>query len=87
MLFIILSLPNVLQREMVKQRFMAYGGISSADFSVVATEYVPALKWLGSSASGDRENLPVLSDENTDFDLVNSGNGESHTSDEEIEDW
>ncbi|XP_023544182.1 cell cycle checkpoint protein RAD17 [Cucurbita pepo subsp. pepo] len=79
------SLSN--KREMVKQRFMAYGGISSADFSVVATEYVPALKWLGSSASGDRENLPVLSDENTDFDLVNSGNGESHTSDEEIEDW
>lgn len=72
---------------MVKQRFIAYGGISLAHFSVIATEYVPALKWLGSSVSGDHENLRMLTEENTDFDLVNSGDQESHTSDEEIEDW
>lgn len=75
------------KKEMVKQRFIAYGGISLAHFSVIATEYVPALKWLGSSVSGDHENLRMLTEENTDFDLVNSGDQESHTSDEEIEDW
>ncbi|CAK9320767.1 unnamed protein product [Citrullus colocynthis] len=75
------------KKEMVKQRFIAYGGISLAHFSVIATDYVPALKWLGSSVSGDHENLRMLTEENTDFDLVNSGDQESHTSDEEIEDW
>lgn len=64
---------------MAKQRFIAYGGLSSADISVVATEYLPALKWLGSSATGDHENLQVLTEVNADFDLVDSG--------DEIEDW
>lgn len=76
-----------LQNDITRQRFIAYGGLSLADFSVVATEYVPALKWLSSSASGDHENVRVLTEENTDCDLVNSEDGESQTSDEEIEDW
>lgn len=72
---------------MVKQRFITYGGISLAHFSVVATEYIPALKWLGNSVSEDHDKLRVLTEENTGFDLVISGDRGSHTSDEEIEDW
>ncbi|XP_050944896.1 cell cycle checkpoint protein RAD17 isoform X3 [Cucumis melo] len=78
------SLSN---KKMVKQRFITYGGISLAHFSVVATEYIPALKWLGNSVSEDHDKLRVLTEENTGFDLVISGDRGSHTSDEEIEDW
>ncbi|KAL0543435.1 hypothetical protein IC582_018531 [Cucumis melo] len=76
-----------LSNKMVKQRFITYGGISLAHFSVVATEYIPALKWLGNSVSEDHDKLRVLTEENTGFDLVISGDRGSHTSDEEIEDW
>ena len=50
-LFILFFL-NVLQYKMVKQRSIAYCGLSLVDFSVVSTDYLPALKWLGSRAPG-----------------------------------
>ncbi|PON53469.1 Checkpoint protein [Parasponia andersonii] len=72
-----LSLSN--KKEIVKQRYDAYyNGISSSDFSVIATEYTPLFKWLG---SGTHESLDQR------IDMMSLDDQESVVSDDEIEDW
>lgn len=63
-----------LQKEMVKRRYDAYNGLSSLDFAVIATEYTPLYRWLGSRAS-----TSVQENEDGVVDLMSS--------EDEIEDW
>ena len=76
-----LSLYLSLQKDMVKRRHDAYNGLSSLDFSVVATEYTPLFKWLGSRASSS-----VYIEEDEMIDLM-LNDQESMISEDEIEDW
>ncbi|XP_057965255.1 cell cycle checkpoint protein RAD17 isoform X2 [Malania oleifera] len=71
--------------EILRQRFASCNGLGSADATVIATEYTPALKWLGYRASEDS----VAQDEETedDIDRMSLENREGKISDDEIEDW
>ncbi|XP_058185245.1 cell cycle checkpoint protein RAD17 isoform X2 [Rhododendron vialii] len=76
--------------ETVRQRCIGYDGMCLSDFSVVATEFKPALKWLGFRGSEGLEsrNLSekdiMLDDESVDG---TSFEDKDDTSDDEIEDW
>ncbi|KAI8536978.1 hypothetical protein RHMOL_Rhmol10G0298900 [Rhododendron molle] len=76
--------------ETVRQRCIGYDGMSLSDLSVVATEFKPALKWLGFRGSEGLEsrNLSekdiMLDDESVDG---TSFEDKDDTSDDEIEDW
>lgn len=69
---------KLLQKEMVNRRYDAYNGMSTSDFSVIATEYTPLFKWLGSRT---HESLDQR------IDMMNLDDQESVVSDDEIEDW
>lgn len=76
---------------MVRQRCIAYDGMSLSDLSVVATEFKPALKWLGFRRSEglESQNLSekdiMLDDESVDG--TSFDDKDDDTSDDEIEDW
>ena len=78
MAFLILFLSLSLQKEMVKQRYDAYNGLSSSDFSVIATEDTPLLKWLGSRIQDSLDQR---------IDMMSLDDQESVISEDEIEDW
>ncbi|XP_062102674.1 cell cycle checkpoint protein RAD17 isoform X1 [Humulus lupulus] len=71
-----LSLSN--KKEMVKRRYDTCCGMSSSDFSVIATEYTPVFKWLGSDT---HESLDQR------IDMMSLDDQESVVSEDEIEDW
>ena len=76
---------------MVRQRRIAYDGLSLSDISVVATEFKPVLKWLGFRGSEGLEAYQVsamddvLDDDS--FDGASLDHKGNETSDDEIEDW
>uniref|UniRef100_A0A2P2J5G0 Cell cycle checkpoint protein RAD17 n=1 Tax=Rhizophora mucronata TaxID=61149 RepID=A0A2P2J5G0_RHIMU len=71
------------QGEMMRGRFVAYGGSSFSFVSELATEHMPALKWLKYRSSG------VEGNETDDecCDKMSLDDTESKSSDDEIEDW
>lgn len=77
--------------ETVRQRCIGYDGMSLSDLSVVATEFKPALKWLGFRGSEGLEsrNLSekdiMLDDESVDGTSFEDKHDD--TSNDEIEDW
>ncbi|KAH7849225.1 hypothetical protein Vadar_014829 [Vaccinium darrowii] len=77
--------------EMVRQRCIVHDGMRLSDLSVVATEFKPALKWLGFRESKGLESQNVsdkdlmLDDESADGTSFDDKGSE--TSDDEIEDW
>ncbi|KAF4377623.1 hypothetical protein G4B88_006903 [Cannabis sativa] len=71
-----LSLSN--KKEMIKRRYDTCSGMSSSDFSVIATEYTPVFKWLG---RGTHESL------DSRIDMMSLDDQESVVSEDEIEDW
>lgn len=75
---------------MVRHRFIASGGISLSNLSVVATEYTPVCKWLGNGTSEDLDTHQWLMQPNNEedgFDKMRLDDKESETTDDEIEDW
>lgn len=73
-----------LQKEMVKRRYDDYNGMTSSDFSVIATEYTPLFKWLWSGTPGL---LPGNGKEDQRIDSMSSDDQETMISEDEIEDW
>ncbi|XP_060962779.1 cell cycle checkpoint protein RAD17 isoform X2 [Cannabis sativa] len=71
-----LSLSN--KKEMIKRRYDTCNGMSSSNFSVIATEYTPVFKWLG---RGTHESL------DSRIDMMSLDDQESVVSEDEIEDW
>ncbi|KAM6557960.1 hypothetical protein CsatA_027199 [Cannabis sativa] len=71
-----LSLSN--KKEMIKRRYDTCSGMSSSNFSVIATEYTPVFKWLG---RGTHESL------DSRIDMMSLDDQESVVSEDEIEDW
>ncbi|XP_010029663.2 cell cycle checkpoint protein RAD17 isoform X1 [Eucalyptus grandis] len=69
--------------EMLRQRFMVYNGVSSIDTSVIATEYMPACKWLQHRLQAHE--VMMLSTEIEDG--ISLDDREVKTSDDEIEEW
>lgn len=76
------SLSN--KKEMVKRRYDDYNGMTSSDFSVIATEYTPLFKWLWSGTPGL---LPGNGKEDQRIDSMSSDDQETMISEDEIEDW
>ena len=79
-----------LQKEIVRQRFIAYNGSSSCNVSDVATEYMPVLKWLEHRATGFEDNQALVYCNKTDdesCDRMSLDDKESDVSDDEIEEW
>ncbi|GAV64837.1 Rad17 domain-containing protein [Cephalotus follicularis] len=74
------------KKEMVKQRFIAYNGSSFSDLSVIATEYKPAMRWLGYGSSGGLLMQDNKIDDD-DLERMSLDGQESEVSDDEIEDW
>lgn len=83
------SLSN--KKEMVKRRYDAYNGMTSSNFSVIATEYTPLFKWLGSRTLGSLETHHefLLANEKEDqiIDMMSLDDQETMISEDEIEDW
>ena len=80
-----------LQKEMVKRRYDAYNGMTSSNFSVIATEYTPLFKWLGSRTLGSlktrHEFLLANEKEVQSIDMMSLDDQETMISEDEIEDW
>ncbi|XP_024032881.1 cell cycle checkpoint protein RAD17 isoform X2 [Morus notabilis] len=76
------SLSN--KKEMVKRRYDDYNGMTSSDFSVIATEYTPLFKWLWSGTPGL---LPGNGKEDQRIDMMSLDDQETMISEDEIEDW
>ncbi|KAJ6413268.1 hypothetical protein OIU84_006127 [Salix udensis] len=77
------------QKEIVRQRFIAYNGSSSSNVSDVATEYMPVLKWLECRASGFEDNQAHVYCNKThdeSCDRMSLDDKESDD-DDEIEEW
>ncbi|XVF15946.1 hypothetical protein REPUB_Repub09cG0199700 [Reevesia pubescens] len=73
------------QNEMLRQRFSADGGSSRlSEVSVIATEYLPVLKWLGYRSSGSLETQDSEGDSSQRMSIDEQ---ESEISDDDIEDW
>ncbi|KAK6237308.1 hypothetical protein QUC31_002777 [Theobroma cacao] len=72
------------QNEMLRQRFIVYGGSSLSEVSSIATEYTPALKWLGYRTSGG---LETRDSDNDSSQRMSIDEQESEISDDDIEDW
>lgn len=68
--------------KLVNERYIAYDGQSLSDISVAATEFKPALKWLGFRDSAKDKTLDYDSFSETSLDQ-----NENETTDDEIEDW
>lgn len=78
------------QKEIVRQRFVAYNGSSSCNVSDVATEYMPVLKWLEHRATGFEDNQALVYCNKTDdesCDRMSLDDKEGDISDDEIEEW
>ncbi|XP_022751475.1 cell cycle checkpoint protein RAD17-like isoform X3 [Durio zibethinus] len=74
------------QNEMLRQRFMAGSGSSSlSEVSVIATEYIPVLKWLGYRTSSGLETHDSEDDSSQTMSMIDEQ--ESKISDDDIEDW
>ncbi|KAF4364698.1 hypothetical protein G4B88_028621 [Cannabis sativa] len=73
-----LYLMASLYKEMIKRRYDTCSGMSSSNFSVIATEYTPVFKWLG---RGTHESLDLR------IDMMSLDDQESVVSEDEIEDW
>ncbi|KAF7809635.1 cell cycle checkpoint protein RAD17 [Senna tora] len=73
------------KNEMFRQRITAYKGLSSCHTSVMATEYMPALKLLGGRLESPQLSVHDFDMEDIDFDQM-SLHGEEND-DDEIEDW
>lgn len=80
-----------MQKEMVGQRCVAYNGVNLSDLSIIATEWKPALKWLGFWASEDnRQQLGLSSGDMIDnecYDDMEMCDEDADDDDDEIEDW
>ncbi|KDO71280.1 hypothetical protein CISIN_1g005987mg [Citrus sinensis] len=90
------------KKELLKKKFMAwdgsisadvYNGSSSSDVSVLATEYAPALKWLGNRTSVGLEahEAPIPDNETQDVDIFEGMSLDDHESEisnyESEDDW
>nr|GEW19630.1 cell cycle checkpoint protein RAD17 [Tanacetum cinerariifolium] len=84
------------KKEMVGQKSVAYNGLNSSDISIIATEWQPALKWLGPRASEDnRAQQGSISSKMVNYkgydgmETCDSGGSgdEDDDDDDEIEDW
>ncbi|KAK7262979.1 hypothetical protein RJT34_30562 [Clitoria ternatea] len=80
------------KNEMDRLRIPASKRLSSYHMSVMATEYMPMLKLIGSRACGgyderSQESLMNLEMEDFDFDKVSLDERARGTSDDDIEDW
>ncbi|GJW17958.1 cell cycle checkpoint protein RAD17 isoform X1, partial [Tanacetum coccineum] len=84
------------KKEMVRQKSVAYNGLNLSDISIIATEWQPALKWLGSRASEDnRAQQGSISGKMVNYkgydgmETCDSGGSgdEDNDDDDEIEDW
>lgn len=72
--------------EFVRQKSAMDGNLVSADVIATATEFTPALKWLGYRACGNSETLGNdREDENADEMSLDDQTGD--ISEDEIEDW
>ncbi|KAJ6398309.1 hypothetical protein OIU77_019165 [Salix suchowensis] len=76
------------QKEIVRQRFIAYNGSSSSNVSDVATEYIPVLKWLECRASGFEDNQALVHCNKTHDESCNRMSlDDKESDDDEIEEW
>lgn len=73
--------------KLINDRFIAYDGQSLSNLSVVATEFKPALKWLGFRDSKGHEAAKDNILNNDSCSQTSFDHNENETTDDEIEDW
>ncbi|XP_028805932.1 cell cycle checkpoint protein RAD17 isoform X2 [Neltuma alba] len=76
------------KNKMLKQRVAEFEGLTSCNTSVMATEYMPVLKWLGNRTCGEycessQSSVHDLDMDGIDFDQMILNDQEN----DEIEDW